>query len=293
MSESIGPDQIQLRQGATSHLRVEVWCDIFGSNCELPSEAYLEGPFSERGRTLTSKFPFTSVQQRSGPSTWRALLPEPVFWTPRMPAYYELRGVSAAGKRIGLRELFVRRNSFFREDRRWVPRAAFVKEPEQLHKLNTWTDADLVPIVRSRGTRFAEDAVVCGLPVIADLSADCALVELLHYIPYASVTMAVVPSITAEMIPTIRKARSCHLPVGIRIADSGYVPEEAQFAVVSDEMIQRGWQSSRRLPVVVTRELNIEGCTPAELRAACDQFQAELDDGAGYAGLWLYPKTVS
>ncbi|PQO44491.1 hypothetical protein C5Y93_18955 [Blastopirellula marina] len=209
-----------------------------------------------------------------------------------MPAYYELRGVPGVRKRIGLRELFVRRNSFFQEDRRWVPRASFAMENPLHSESNRWTDADLVPIISPRNLNLANDAMAQGVPLIVDLSEDCVPSKLLTCIPYASITLLVLPSLTAEMIPAVQSAMSCHLPIGVHVTESGEIPEQAQFVVVSEDLLVRGWQTSRRLPVVVTREWSIEGRSPAELRAACDQFQAELEHGADYAGLWLYPKTV-
>src|SRR5262245_45045402 len=80
---------------------------------------------------LAETLPVTSPLVDLGPGPTllaRALVPDPVFWSPDLPAIYDvtvnlLRGteiVATAKRQIGLRSLGVRGRSLFLNGKRWV-----------------------------------------------------------------------------------------------------------------------------------------------------------------------------
>lgn len=301
--------RISLTQGPTSSVSAEVICTLVLAADELQSAkckaitldgAYLEGPFSSRGRTLPSKFPLKS----GSPHTDLAIIPEPALWTPRMPNYYELRGLHGIPEnfgipevqtRIGLREAHVRRESFYHEDRRWVVRACVASPVKVLSEFDQWQTADLVPIVTfGQGIDdLLKRSMEFGLPLIVDFSMQPEKHWWEQFVTcsrFASTSFALIPPIENSDFESVR---GTHLIVGRSPDSSAHPIQHAQFVVVSEGILRTGWSADHRLPVVATRECDIEDHTPAELRTMCDQFQADLDHGADYAGLWLLPKATS
>lgn len=298
---------IRLTQGEMSNVSAEVLCTLHQAKCGSTNlnGAYLEGPFSNRGRTLPSKYPLKSTSVKiDSYHTFHAVIPEPAFWTPRMPSYYELRGIPTLPEqygtplvqtRIGLREVHVRKESFYQEQRRWVVRACAASPEKVLSEVDQWREADLIPIISFEiGLEPLLDKTMdLGLPLIIDFSKQPTEHWLKHFTScsqYASTSFALAPPIEDHKSEFIR---SKHLIFGRSLDCPGHPSHHAQFMAVSEAILRNGWSPDRRLPIVATRECNAENRSPAEIRAMCDDFQADLDHGADYAGLWLLPKATS
>ncbi len=288
----IHPDKLLLSQGETSNLGATVYCHTVQEDFELPADAYLEGPFSSRGKTLTARHTFQQAAPPASGPVWQAYIPEPVMWTPRMPAYYELRGIPGVEKRIGLRELSIRKESFYREQQRWVARAAFSSLKKTHDEMDQWRESDLVPILTPEFIAFRDHSLKQGLPLIVDGTEGYSLDEYGRCSSLASIAMLLLSP--AETISFVRfPLPTSGLLVGTKISEPIEIPDHVHFAAVSESLLRKGWQPNRRLPIVATRECDVQNHSPAELRAQCDQFQADLDNGAEYAGLWLLPKASS
>lgn len=281
-----------LIQGSTSAIQAEIWCFPEPQDVTFTASPYLEGPFSSRGKTLTTKFEF--VRSKLGDqAAWKATILEPVLWTPRMPAVYRLGGFPGISSTIGLRDLRIKGDSFYWEDRRWVARATSVHQPETLLENESSHRERLISIVPPHGSAFLAQADEVGSALIIDATRveknDLAS-EISRLSAHASVTMILLPSDCDE---DNREAAHSHVQLGTFLKESQQAPGWADFIAVSESQLSSGWSPDRRLPIVATRECDIENCSPAELRAMCDQFQADLDHGADYAGLWLLPKASS
>jgi len=262
-----------LRQGMTSSLEAEVWyLPEEGDTAEPP---YLEGPINPQAKTLNAKYHFRPAQLDNRPA-WKTIIPEPCLWSVQTPAVYALHGGAAI---IGLRDLHLRGESFYQEDRRWVIRAArgtYTNDRELLAH-------GLIPIYRRSNLGNIEGSRCVGLPSIIWPEAS-PLIELDLLSRYPNVMLVVLPQSAPDEV--VSKAHS-HLPLGAEIDPRRPIPEWARFAVVSEEMIRDGWQPDRRLPVVVTRQCQVDELSGEEVRARCDTFQASLPKGADFAGLWL------
>ncbi|GAA4419801.1 hypothetical protein [Bremerella cremea] len=263
-----------LRQGKTSSLEVEVWYVPGDSPTGEPK--YLEGPFIQGGKTLTSRLPFRPAMLGEQ-AAWKAIVPEPSLWTPQAPAVYQVNDTDQV---IGLRELRARGESFYQNEFRWLIRAASSSSGEFVG----WQTSDLVPIVRRPTPEMLQAASLSGQPLVVwmDGPADAMLAEASQA---ASVQMVVLP---AESNPT--GLVHSHLLIGAAISGESTLPDWAHFVVVPEELLVEGWTPGRRLPVVATRQWKTDGASPQQLRTDCDRFQAELSRGAEYAGLWLLAK---
>lgn len=268
-----------LRQGRTSSLEADIW---YLPECRHdPSDPLcLIGPFSERGRTLTARYPLHETQLGNR-QAWKATIPEPSLWTPQAPAYYKL---ADSPEIIGLRDLRIRGVSFFLADRRWVIRASW---NSQSVEHNAWQEADLIPIQEQITQDAGNLATVSGQPFI--LWADHPTAEL---ISTASRTAAALMLIVPHDCPeAVRQAAHSHILIGTHLTTDLPIPAWAQFLSVSEDFLRTGWQPQRQVPVVAVRRHGVENQAPVKLRTMCDQFQADLVHGANYAGLWLLPET--
>ncbi len=285
-------DTEMLIQGNTSAIMAEIWCFPERHDMKLFDNAYLEGPFSSRGKTLTTRFNF--VRSKLGDlNGWKATILEPVFWSPRMPVLYEFGGLNGTASSIGLRDIQIKRDSFYWEDRRWVARAAAMAGLPQMRAGDSDDSPKMLTIVPPLSSAFLGEADITGLPLIVDATQvrrEELAIQISRLSAHVSATMIILPHDCEEVY---RQAAHSHVRLGTYHNSATPPPVWAQFIAVSESLLSTGWQRDRRLPIVATRECDIEDRSPDELRAMCDQFQADLDHGADYAGLWLLPKATS
>lgn len=269
-----------LRQGRTSSLEADIWY-LPESRQDQPDSLCLIGPFSERGKTLTARYPFRAAQLGDR-QAWKVTVPEPSLWTPQNPAYYKL---ADSPEIIGLRDLRIRGESFFLADRRWVVRAA---SNSQLTERENWQAADLIPIQESFRLDAGQAATVAGKPFILRIEDPTR-----ELIDAASRTAAVLMlMLPYDCSDEVRHASHSHILLGTDLTADHPIPAWAQFISVAESLLHTGWQPQRRIPIVATRRCNAENQSPVELRKMCDHFQADLDHGAEFAGLWLLPKAL-
>lgn len=281
-----------LIQGRTSAIETEIWFIPERHEFTITSSPFLEGPFSSRGKTLTTKFEFVSSKLGENVA-WKAMIPEPVLWTPRTPALYRLGGIFGVSLHIGLRDIRIKGDSFYWEDRRWVARAAVVDHGETLLRKESPYQEGLVSIVPPLDSAFLAQADEIGWPMIVDatnVNEEQLADEVSRLSAHASVTMILLPDHCDQ---EHRAAAHSHVLLGALHNNPGTFPDWVDFVAASESLLATGWKPDRRLPIIATRECNIGNRSPAELHAKCDQLQADLDHGADYAGLWLLPKASS
>lgn len=270
-----------LRLGKTSSIEAEVW---WIPDDDTPGEpSHLEGPYIHKTQTLTAHYPFRPAKFAER-DAWKAVIPEPVLWSPRTPAFYQISGTEHV---IAIRELRIKRDSFYQESRRWVIRGAFANT---MLLDNSLKANDLVPIYDSKWLGgLARQAVILGYPAIFDCREPTA--DLIDAVSQsAAILMALVPTDCPRQ--TVQAAHS-HLLLGTRVERETRIPDWAHFVTVREGLLRDGWKPDRRLPVVATREWDVQNHSPAQLRGVCDSLQADLDRGADYAGLWLLAETTS
>ena len=285
-------DTEMLIQGNTSAIEAEIWYIPEQPHVELYDHAFLEGPYSTRGKTLTTRYSF--VRSKLGEQdAWKATILEPVLWSPQMPALYELGGLRGTALAIGLRDIRIKQDSFYWADNRWVARGAVMDLQSELCEKDSSNPQKLLTIVPPLASTALGETDRVGLPLMVDATQvknEQLSSVITRLSSHVSVTMILLPQDCQE---NQWKAAHSHVLLGSFHDSASPPPIWAKFVGVSESLLSTGWKAARRLPVVATRECVLQGHSPDGLRAMCDQFQADLDRGADYAGLWLLPKATS
>lgn len=263
-----------IRQGATSEARVELWIDG-----PVDADTCVEGPANRHAQTLTAKY---RVQPAAdGPAPFRAVLPEPNFWTPRTPNCYRVTG---APQPFGLRDLHVRGSHLWMEDHRYVLRAAAATEAE-LSDFALWRETGLAAIVRQPTEELCRQSLQAGLFLIADLSdahhADVAG-EVARLAAWASVALAILPG-------RIRlqdfKQFAPHLPLACLGEEA--TPDWADVVINCLEENEALLTPSVDKPEILWRCQSASAVTAADLRVECDRLAAEVVGASNFSGLWV------
>ncbi|MCC9607193.1 hypothetical protein LOC68_14060 [Blastopirellula sp. JC732] len=263
-----------IRQGATSEARVELWIDG-----PVNAETRIEGPTNMRAQTLTAKYRVEKFE--GGPAPFRAVLPEPNFWTPRTPNCYRLSG---APQPFGLRDLHVRGSNLWLEDHRFVLRAAAATQ-EDLNDFEAWRETGLAAIVEQPTQALCERALREGLYLIADLSdarhADIRG-EVARLAAWASVSMAILPG-RIELHDA--KQFAPHLPLACLGEEA--TPDWADVVINCLENNEAIATPTVDAPEILWRCQSAAAVTPAELRLECDRLAAEVVGASNFSGLWV------
>jgi hypothetical protein len=128
----------------------------------------VRGPRCSRAQTL----PLTSPLVDLGPGPTllaRALVPDPCFWSPDLPAVYDvtinlLRGkelVATVRHELGFRSLGVRGRNFALEGKRWVLRGVATRSTTA-RMPHAWHEAAAIYIADDSNSVALEEASQCG-----------------------------------------------------------------------------------------------------------------------------------
>ncbi|MEX1041008.1 MAG: hypothetical protein WDZ51_10275 [Pirellulaceae bacterium] len=292
------PSDLQITQGVTSSIEAEVL--LAGEPARvaelLGERFYLTGPFSDLARTLPVRHRFLP---RPGEEVWRALVPDPILWAPRNPAYYciqreaDTTGALRAehGIPITLRDLYARKQSFYLEGRRWVMRAGDARLlSSDSVPADDWREAGLTMITGGESPPSARALTRQGITWVADLRAINSTDEVVRWIDPYRTEAALTAVVVAEGIEfTAIKKASPHLLVG-RFFDSADNPENASradFRVVRRSDLPQAIQTAVAGPLVLADSLESPVLSPPDLRVACDQLQAAVSGSGNLAGIWI------
>ncbi|EAQ80395.1 hypothetical protein [Blastopirellula marina] len=263
-----------IRQGATSEARVELWIEG-----PVDHDTRIEGPSNAFAQTLTAKYRVEKVD--GGPAPFRAVLPEPNFWTPRTPSCYHITG---AAQPFGIRDLHVRGSQLRLEDHRFVLRAAAATQNE-LIDFAPWRTSGMAAIVAAPSQELCERALLAGVYLIADLSDahhnDIAS-EVARLAAWASIAMAILPG--RIQLPDIKRAAP-HLPLACLGEEA--TPDWADVVINCLEESIALTTPNGDLPEILWRCQSASAVTPAELRVECDRLQAEVVGASNFSGLWV------
>lgn len=254
---------------------------------------YLSGPHCLHSSTL----PTTIAFRDKGPGATllaEAILPDPCFWSPEVPALYtaqiELRRgsevLATVQRSLGLRAISIRGKSFYSEGRRVVLRGAH-QQAVQPTELLAWRDAGATMLVDNPSTALCDEASRVGVFLLAKLSQaeaqDTANVARLAQ--QAAVVALVLPS-EMTIDQTLRQhAARLLLAQKLPSAQQPTFDKEADFLLVAsnDAMGLARIAAETDKPVLALGQ--ISGVQPLwEARSACDQLQAQLASHGDFAG---------
>jgi len=266
----------------------------------LPAEA---GDWSLSGqvrgpRCLTAQtLPATSLLEDLGPGPTlmaRAAVPDPCFWSPDLPAIYDLtvnlrRGgqiVATGSREVGLRALGVRGRHLALESKRWVLRGVC---PESTHAAlpRQWHEALACYVAVDPRVEVLAEASQWGALAVVEVRGEAgSLLALLRELAqFPSVALAVVHGeLPADFKPS-QAAPNLLLAQVIGDGDELRVrPWTNILWAETDDSLRIGRISTlAELPVVACRKLH-QPLPLAEARAACDALQRDLAPIGQFAG---------
>ena len=253
----------------------------------------VRGPECAYSRTLPATFHLTD--QGPGDSLLaRAVIPDPCFWSPRLPATYQVRvdlvragEVVASTERVfGIRALGARRQHLFLEGKRWVVRGVS-NQNVQTASLDDWREASAAMLVENPSDQLCTEALRVGVVLIAKLNDTTeplisALERLACWpsvaiiciksnidIP-ANLRQLVSTTVLAQWFPADMPAR----PANWADAVACEVGQAAEFQQIVDAC---------DLPVIAVRVADA-GHKVAEARRYCDMLMRDLAPQGDFAG---------
>jgi len=254
----------------------------------------VRGPRCLQAETLPVTSPL--VDLGPGPTLLaRALIPDPCFWSPDLPAIYDvtvnlLRGqeIVATGRReLGLRALGVRGRSFALEGKRWILRgvstsSTVAKLPRQWHEVL----ASYVTVQVDEG-QLAEASQWGSLAVV---ELDCAEHEAAERLRLLSLHPAVALVVIRGTLPADFKLS--HVAPNLLLAQAISISDDqnairpwahALWLENAEPAVAVRIASQTELPLVAVRRL-ASPLSLAEARAACDALQRDLAGAGQFAG---------
>jgi hypothetical protein len=251
----------------------------------------VRGPRCSRAQTL----PLTSPLVDLGPGPTllaRALVPDPCFWSPDLPAIYDvtvnlLRGtelIATVRRELGFRSLGVRGRNFALESKRWVLRGVSTHSTtERLPQ--AWHEAAAAFVADGSDLIALDEASQCGALSIVhiDESGEQAVARLRELAHHPAVAMAVVLGELpanfkrSDVAPNLLLGNWMGGDIAFHVApwaDVQFVAAEAKLLTAAGKIEK---------PVVVTRYLDRPLDLPAA-RAACDALQRDLAPQGQFAG---------
>lgn len=282
--------------GRCDDMRAEVYVRVVGLP---PVPAMITGTVAGPESRFAITLPATAALVDLGPSAEgtsavaRAILTEPAYWTPELPARYRLqaavvadgRTLAACDRLVGLRRLGVRGRSLWLEGRRWVPRGGAC-EPGAFSPA-ALRESLAVAVVGAPADPLCDAADEWGVGLVAwcgdDPVADC-----LRWARHPSVMLAVLPrdmapARGAEYARDIGPIKGTML-LGLEVEATrppAPVPAGIEFLVVAmpeSALPHPAWREVTGLPLVAMRPA---GGAVETRRQACDRLQADL---AGWRG---------
>jgi glycosyl hydrolase family 2 len=244
----------------------------------------IRGPRCQIAQTLPLSAPL--VDLGPGPTLLaQALVPEPCFWSPDIPAIYDLtvelqsgaRVVATTQRQIGLRSLGARGRNVLLAGKRWVIRGV-TADATTAKELAEWHDAAAAYVCDGCDPKRLEEASQCGaLGVVMIRQRGAEVVSLLRELSrYPAAAIAVLDDALPDDFN--KSAVAPNLLIGEfrktnEIADPA---RWAEFVVVAiDDCSAIELAIFQDKPVVAMRRLS----KPVEMRAAraaCDALQRDL-----------------
>lgn len=291
---SFSLDQLEIFFGELTVNRAHIYARLprGTDDAGLSLAGQVRGPRCLHAETLPATSPL--VDLGSGPTLLaRAVVPDPCFWSPDLPAIYDvsvnlLRGsevVASERREIGLRSLGVRGTNLLVEGKRFVLRG--VRQQSSAEKLpRDWHAASAALYISQPTNEVLLEASQWGALILAELAEqEDAVAAIARLSQYPAVAIAVLRgNRSANLKPS---ARAPNLLFAQRI-DKGNdfeLQPWAQLMIVdaADATLVAQVAATSQTPIIVLRTL----ATPApihEARAACDLLQRDLAHLGQFAG---------
>jgi hypothetical protein len=251
----------------------------------------VRGPRCLHAETL----PLTSPLVDLGPGPTllaRALVPDPVFWSPDLPAIYDvtvnlLRGtevIASERREIGLRSFGVRGQRFYLEGKPWVLRG--VRDRSTTAKLpRAWHEFSAAYVASSESNENVAEASQFGALAVVEVAAEDAPAGLRRLALQPGVALAV---IRGDLPPNFKRSDVAPNLLLVQVTAGGepLIREpwaDALLIETADPLLVARIAPQAGLPVLVSRPLQI-ALPIDQARAACDSLQRDLAPHGQFAG---------
>jgi hypothetical protein len=259
----------------------------------LTLTGFIRGPRCLHAETL----PLTAKLVDLGPGATvlaRALVPEPCFWSPDLPAIYDvtvnlLRGseiIATENREIGLRALGVRDRNLFLEGKRWVLRGVTVSSAIATLP-RAWHETSAAYVAEQAGHEQLAEASQFGAIVVVRVDG----VD--EHIAPALRRLALHPAVALAVIENQLPGNFQHAAIAPNLLlaqrlENGatFTPQPWAHAIWADADDTRALKTLLRAidrPIIAVRRLT----SPLPLdqaRAACDLLQRDLAPIGQFAG---------
>jgi hypothetical protein len=251
----------------------------------------VRGPRCLHAQTLPVTAPL--VDQEPGPTLLaKALISDPCFWWPDLPAIYDVtvklhRGtevVATARHEIGLRALGVRGRNLALNGKQWVLRGvSTASTTERLPR--AWHEAAAAYISAGSDPESLAEASQWGTLTVVQIEqhGEEAAHQLRELARYPGVAMAVVSSLPmnfkkSEVAPNLLLAQE------IKSSAAMHAEPWADLLVIPANELERSRGAiDNSKPVIAFRRLDSPSSVP-DARAACDVLQRDLAPSGQFAG---------
>ena len=287
-------DDLQLFHGDATTAAARIYARWNGEEGQsgFTIEGRIVGPQCSLSQTLTAEVSLAMMPD--APSVLAAaILPDPCFWTMRLPAWYQVdldvyqqgRPVASLQRQLGIRALGADRSSFRWQGKRWVMRGVHIRDSDHVDA-DACREQATTLVVESPSDALCRTASSRGVLIVAHVAGGRGEIEEVRRLgQWPAVGMVIAdhgcpPSAAAlQSVPNLVWGESFR-------SDETIVPSPwAQFIVCAvDDPEQFVVQvASCSLPIVAVRD-----GAPQELlsrrRSSCDQLQRDLAAHGDYAG---------
>ncbi len=255
----------------------------------------LNGPHCIRARTLSANFTIASqLSDSDEQESVSTLITDPCFWTPALPYLYKIDlqvnwsdGTVFRWKQsIGLRRWEVLGSSFFQERRRVVLRGACIDQPTS-EQLTSAAQAEIAIISHNLSDVMLASASEVGANLFIDLRQEDEQIdtELRRFSWYPAVAGVLLTpkSVGYTRLPNGTKLGSV---VGPNDVAENHSSGDLMVVDLQHEETPPVWASQKTKPAIAIRKRQ-EQVEIAEVRAHCDQLQADLAPDFDLAGYFV------
>lgn len=251
------------------------------------------GPWCEYASTLAARIPLVPVSDGTK-SLWRAIVPDPCFWTPEMPFLYRLemelyRGaetIPCHERTIGIRPLATRGRSLLLDRKAWVLRAARLPDTAKT-LLAGYRKADLALVVSQASDQLCAEASQMGVMLAVQIAADADLRrELRRLSSFPAVGFAILGSHEAEEMNAAASAAGSGMVMVQQLAQALSCPLTCAKAILApavEAAKAEQFCEANHLPLIVERTAEPHASS-SDARVACDRLQRDLAGTGQFAG---------
>ena len=286
-------DRLNVFFGEATPTQARVYAQLPRGDWPLDAQlrGTLSGPTCRYAETLPTHYRFRDRGVLKGGASQESLLieavvPDPCFWTPRLPYLYEVKLELRAGEEVlarmarpfGIRPLGVRANSFVFAGKRWVFRGGWNSSGS--NELQSWRDNEIVMVRDGFSATQCDEASHVGvlMAIEAELSEETVRAASRH----AAVGMLFFDG--RKCAGTLPKTTNCILVQNMMDDAQADLHEQTEAALVEASAVKEF--VARRdgtIPVIACRSSQSK-VEPEDIRQQCDQLQAELASIGDFAG---------